>query len=255
LKENGGNIEHVLFWVVAPFSVVVVYQNFRGLCCLHLQGWSAWEIQGKPFLLGPFSRPFPPTFPIGAFLHNNPPCIFLFSGNFPSTLSTGSHYNSHCPYPSSYPACIYVYFPFPMHFNPEDGGNMVLKSCIGGNIRSKWAIFCWRAKKLQPSIQSPPMHLTCWNTCERQWMPLADCLSLHVQNISPYYLLNVFSVTFIFGKDLSHKGTCLGNMVEIQQFHSATATKGLWHWQPHECVHCYATWLVDACRNIAAGCR
>jgi hypothetical protein len=29
-------IEFVVFWVVAPFSVVVGYQCFRGPCCLHL---------------------------------------------------------------------------------------------------------------------------------------------------------------------------------------------------------------------------
>jgi hypothetical protein len=27
-----------LFWVVAPCSLVVVYQSFRGPCCLHNQG-------------------------------------------------------------------------------------------------------------------------------------------------------------------------------------------------------------------------
>jgi len=28
----------VVFWVVMPCGVVVGYQSFRGLCCLHLQG-------------------------------------------------------------------------------------------------------------------------------------------------------------------------------------------------------------------------
>jgi hypothetical protein len=27
-----------VFWVVAPCSLVEVYQRFRGLCCLHHQG-------------------------------------------------------------------------------------------------------------------------------------------------------------------------------------------------------------------------
>jgi len=26
------------FWVVMPCSVVIGYQEFRGICCLHLQG-------------------------------------------------------------------------------------------------------------------------------------------------------------------------------------------------------------------------
>jgi len=30
-------IQIEVFWVVMPCSVVVGYQNFRGLCCLHLQ--------------------------------------------------------------------------------------------------------------------------------------------------------------------------------------------------------------------------
>jgi hypothetical protein len=28
-----------IFWVVAPFSLVEVYQRFRGPCCLHHQGY------------------------------------------------------------------------------------------------------------------------------------------------------------------------------------------------------------------------
>jgi len=36
-------IEFMVFWDVAPCSVVVGYQCFiRGPCCLHLQGWSVW---------------------------------------------------------------------------------------------------------------------------------------------------------------------------------------------------------------------
>jgi hypothetical protein len=31
-------IEFVFFWVVVPFIVVIGYQRFRGLCCLHLHG-------------------------------------------------------------------------------------------------------------------------------------------------------------------------------------------------------------------------
>jgi hypothetical protein len=31
-------IEFIFFWVVAPCSVVVGYQHFRGLSFLHLQG-------------------------------------------------------------------------------------------------------------------------------------------------------------------------------------------------------------------------
>jgi hypothetical protein len=30
-----------VFWVVAPCSLVEVYQRFRGPCCLHYQPWSA----------------------------------------------------------------------------------------------------------------------------------------------------------------------------------------------------------------------
>jgi hypothetical protein len=28
-----------VFWVVAPCSLIAVYQRFRGPCCLHHQGW------------------------------------------------------------------------------------------------------------------------------------------------------------------------------------------------------------------------
>jgi len=33
-------------------------------------------LPSTPFLIGPFSGPFPPTLAIGSFLHYNPPCIF-----------------------------------------------------------------------------------------------------------------------------------------------------------------------------------
>jgi len=36
------DMDFVVFWVVVPCNVVVGYQHFRGPCCLHLQGWSAW---------------------------------------------------------------------------------------------------------------------------------------------------------------------------------------------------------------------
>jgi hypothetical protein len=40
-----------VFWVVAPCSLVEVYQRFRGPCCLHHQGVECWGRQ-----LGPLKR-------------------------------------------------------------------------------------------------------------------------------------------------------------------------------------------------------
>jgi hypothetical protein len=34
----GGRLRMAVFWVVAPCSLVEVYQRFRGPCCLHHQG-------------------------------------------------------------------------------------------------------------------------------------------------------------------------------------------------------------------------
>jgi hypothetical protein len=36
--SHGGEYEVAVFWVVAPCSLVEVYQRFRGPCCLHHQG-------------------------------------------------------------------------------------------------------------------------------------------------------------------------------------------------------------------------
>jgi hypothetical protein len=38
-------LKMAVFWVVAPYSVVEVYQHFRGTCCLNHQGneWAACE--------------------------------------------------------------------------------------------------------------------------------------------------------------------------------------------------------------------
>jgi len=36
----------VVFWVVAPCSVVAGYQSFGAPCCLHLQGWTVVLIKG-----------------------------------------------------------------------------------------------------------------------------------------------------------------------------------------------------------------
>jgi len=44
-EEHTLRLEFVVFWVVVPCSVVVGYQHFRGLCCLPLQGWSAWWME------------------------------------------------------------------------------------------------------------------------------------------------------------------------------------------------------------------
>jgi hypothetical protein len=40
-----------VFWVVAPCSLVEVYQRFRGPCCLHHQGdsLSRWKVEGKSY--------------------------------------------------------------------------------------------------------------------------------------------------------------------------------------------------------------
>jgi hypothetical protein len=32
------SMKMAVFWVVAPYSLVEVYQHFRGPCCLHHQG-------------------------------------------------------------------------------------------------------------------------------------------------------------------------------------------------------------------------
>jgi hypothetical protein len=36
--EQRGLLKMAVFWVVAPCSLVEVYQRFRGTCCLHHQG-------------------------------------------------------------------------------------------------------------------------------------------------------------------------------------------------------------------------
>jgi hypothetical protein len=36
--QNNFRTEMAVFWVVAPCSLVEVYQRFRGPCCLHHQG-------------------------------------------------------------------------------------------------------------------------------------------------------------------------------------------------------------------------
>jgi hypothetical protein len=35
-----------VFWVVAPCSLVKIYQRFRGPCCLHHQGDEAYLLDG-----------------------------------------------------------------------------------------------------------------------------------------------------------------------------------------------------------------
>jgi hypothetical protein len=43
-----------VFWVVAPCSLVEVYQRFRGPCCLHHQGYrSATTQKTAIFVLTP----------------------------------------------------------------------------------------------------------------------------------------------------------------------------------------------------------
>jgi hypothetical protein len=37
-SKNMKNLKIAVFWVVAPCSLVEVYQRFRGPCCLHHQG-------------------------------------------------------------------------------------------------------------------------------------------------------------------------------------------------------------------------
>jgi hypothetical protein len=36
------SMKMAVFWVVAPCSLVEVYQRFRGICCLHHQGDEPW---------------------------------------------------------------------------------------------------------------------------------------------------------------------------------------------------------------------
>jgi hypothetical protein len=36
-----------VFWVVAPCSLIEVYQRFRGTCCLHHQGGESISTQGS----------------------------------------------------------------------------------------------------------------------------------------------------------------------------------------------------------------
>jgi len=43
-------IQVKVFWVVIPCSVVVGWQYFTGLCCLHLQGWT-WRKQRSSEML------------------------------------------------------------------------------------------------------------------------------------------------------------------------------------------------------------
>jgi hypothetical protein len=40
LRENTHLVWIVVFWVVAPCSLLLTYQRFGGTCCLHLQGWN-----------------------------------------------------------------------------------------------------------------------------------------------------------------------------------------------------------------------
>jgi hypothetical protein len=37
-KQEQVRTKMAVFWVVAPYSLVEVYQRFRGPCCLHDQG-------------------------------------------------------------------------------------------------------------------------------------------------------------------------------------------------------------------------
>jgi hypothetical protein len=41
-------IEFMVFWIFVPYSVVVGYQYFKGLCCLSLQGCSDWYLITTP---------------------------------------------------------------------------------------------------------------------------------------------------------------------------------------------------------------
>jgi hypothetical protein len=44
-----------VFWVVAPCSLVEVYQRFRGPCCLHYQGaWISYNALFQKLVLFPY---------------------------------------------------------------------------------------------------------------------------------------------------------------------------------------------------------
>jgi len=45
-----------VFWVVLLGSVAVGYNCFRGLCCLHLQGWSSFRNMLVNLLIALYER-------------------------------------------------------------------------------------------------------------------------------------------------------------------------------------------------------
>jgi hypothetical protein len=102
-------------------------------------------------LLDPSSGSFPPTLPIGFFLHHNPPCIFLSLGPVQGTFlqqflftHTVTHLTSSCP------AYIYVHFLVTTYFSIEDGGRMVLQN--GGIQPPHYMVKLLR----KPQILLPP---------------------------------------------------------------------------------------------------
>jgi hypothetical protein len=54
---NNSLVKMVVFWVVAPCSLVEVYQRFRGPCCLHHQGDESYLLLPDYTALQPRRQP------------------------------------------------------------------------------------------------------------------------------------------------------------------------------------------------------